>query len=268
MRELHLSRLLVVDEQGAAVGLVSVSDLVAPLGRQSGTRRRVSEVMNHAIVMCPVGTPLPAAARAMTDRRSRSIVVVDEQGRAAGVLTGNDLLSLYGAPERYGVVEDLMSAPNSCDPDLPLRAADRAHREIERNLHDGAQHRFVSATLQLHPWRATHRELSDEARAGLDEVLTQLRTGLADLRELAHGLPPAVLSDRGLKGASSSLADHAGVPVELRVALPERRLAMPIDAAAYFTVFDSQPGAGTVLRARLPIGRSRQAPGREMANGG
>src|SRR6516225_9935967 len=44
MRELHLSRLLVVDEQGAAVGLVSVSDLVAPLGRQSGTRRRVSEV--------------------------------------------------------------------------------------------------------------------------------------------------------------------------------------------------------------------------------
>lgn len=195
-----------------------------------------------------------------------------------------------------------------------IDAADRARREIERNLHDGAQQRFVSATLGLELWRASHCELSESARAELDEVLTELRTGLAELRELAHGLHPAVLSDRGLQRALTSLADHAPVPVELRAELSER-LAMPIEAAAYFTVaealtnvakyadatrawidvdqgegclrvevgddgtggaevrpgsglqglrdriaavngtltIDSRPGAGTILRARLPI---------------
>ena len=193
-------------------------------------------------------------------------------------------------------------------------AADRARREIERNLHDGAQQRFVSATLHLQAWRRSHPEMPEQARAELDEVLTELRAGLADLRELAHGLHPAVLSDRGLERALSSLADHAAVPVEIRTELPER-LAMPIEAAAYFTVaealtnvakyahanrawvavdqreghlcveigddgaggadvrpgsglqglrdriaavngtltIDSQPGAGTILRARLPV---------------
>jgi PAS domain S-box-containing protein len=193
-------------------------------------------------------------------------------------------------------------------------AADRARQEIERNLHDGAQQRFVSATLGLELWRASQSELPEQSRAGLEEVLTELRAGLAELRELAHGLHPAVLSDRGLKRALSSLADHAPVPVELHAELPER-LAMPIEAAAYFTVaealtnvakyaratrawigvdqcdgclrveigddgaggadlrpgsglqglrdriaavngtltIDSQPGAGTILRARLPI---------------
>jgi PAS domain S-box-containing protein len=193
-------------------------------------------------------------------------------------------------------------------------AADRARREIERNLHDGAQQQFVSATLQLQVWRASHGELSEQARAELDQILTELRAGLAELRELAHGLHPAVLSDRGLERALSSLADHAPVPVELRTELSER-LATPIEAAAYFMVaealtnvakyaranrawvavdqgdgylrveigddgaggaglrpgsglqglrdriaavngtltIDSQPGAGTIVRARLPI---------------
>ncbi len=193
-------------------------------------------------------------------------------------------------------------------------AADRARREIERNLHDGAQQRFVSATLQLQVWRAAHGELPEPARVELDHVLTELRAGLAELRELAHGLHPAVLSDRGLERALSSLADHASVPVELRTELSER-LAMPIEATAYFMVaealtnvakyahakrawvdvdqgdgylrveigddgaggadlrsgsglqglrdriaavnglltIDSRPGAGTILRARLPI---------------
>jgi PAS domain S-box-containing protein len=193
-------------------------------------------------------------------------------------------------------------------------AADRARREIERNLHDGAQQQFVSATLQLQVWRASHDELPEQARAELDQVLVDLRAGLAELRELAHGLHPAVLSDRGLERALSSLADRAPVPVALRTELSER-LAMPIEAAAYFVVaesltnvakhaqasrvwvhvdehdgclrveigddgaggaelrpgsglqglrdrvaavngtliIDSQPGAGTILRARLPI---------------
>jgi PAS domain S-box-containing protein len=117
-------------------------------------------------------------------------------------------------------------------------AADRARREIERNLHDGAQQRFLSATLQLQLWRASH-ELSARARAELDDVLTELRDGLVEMRELARGLHPAVLSDRGLEGALESLAHHASLPVELRIELPERPLATSIEAAAYFTVSEA-----------------------------
>ena len=119
-----------------------------------------------------------------------------------------------------------------------VEAADRARREIERNLHDGAQQRFVSATLQLQVWRASHVETPEQGCAELDEILAELRAGLAELRELAHGLHPAVLSDRGLERALSSLADHAPVPVDVRTELPER-LAMPIEAAAYFTVAEA-----------------------------
>lgn len=123
MREQHLSRLLVLDDQGAAVGVISVSDLVAPLGRPSGARQTVSDVMSHAIVTCPPDTSLQAAARAMTERHSRSIVVVDEHGRAVGVITGNDLLCLYAPGQPAATVADLMSPPITCEADLPLAAA-------------------------------------------------------------------------------------------------------------------------------------------------
>ena len=67
-------------------------------------------------------------------------------------------------------------------------------------------------------------------------MLEELRAGLADLRYFAHGMNPAVLSDRGLEHALSSLAHRAAVPVELRTALPSERLPMPVESAAYFTV--------------------------------
>src|SRR5206468_8713714 len=85
-------------------------------------------------------------------------------------------------------------------------------------------------------WLAGQRDISEQARAGLGGVLEELRAGLAELRDLAHGLHSAVLSDRGLEHALSSLAHRAAVPVELRIALPGERLPMAVEAAAYFTV--------------------------------
>jgi PAS domain S-box-containing protein len=120
-----------------------------------------------------------------------------------------------------------------------VAAADDARREIERNLHDGAQQRFVSAALRLQVWIAEHRNSVSESRAALDDVLQELRAGLADLRDLAHGLHPTVLSDRGIELALTSLARQAAVPVELSVALPQERLATSIEAAVYFTVCEA-----------------------------
>jgi CBS domain-containing protein len=123
LRELHLSRLLVTDEQGAAVGVISVSDLVAPLGRERAGRRTVRHVMSYAIVTCTPETALAPVARAMTERRSRSIVVIDQAGRAVGVITGNDLLTLYESTQPAATAKDLMRRPITCDIDLPLGKA-------------------------------------------------------------------------------------------------------------------------------------------------
>ncbi len=120
-----------------------------------------------------------------------------------------------------------------------LDAADRARLEIEHNLHDGAQQRFVSIALRLQIWLAAERELSEDSRTELGSVLADLRLGLAELRDLAHGLHPAVLTDRGLAHALSSLANRAAVPIELDVALAPGRLPMPIEAAAYYTVCEA-----------------------------
>ena len=120
-----------------------------------------------------------------------------------------------------------------------IEASDRARREIERNLHDGAQQRLVMVALELQCFLATHRELGDEARAELDGALAELRSGLADLRDLAHGLHPAILSDRGLEHALSGLTLRCSVPVELRVDLPATRPALAVESAAYFTVCEA-----------------------------
>jgi PAS domain S-box-containing protein len=120
-----------------------------------------------------------------------------------------------------------------------LEAADRARRDIERNLHDGAQQRLVAVALGLQVWLASHRELSDEDRAPVSAALDELRAGLSELRDLARGLHPAVLSDHGLDRALQALAMRAAVPVELETALPDERLPRAIEAAAYFAVSEA-----------------------------
>jgi PAS domain S-box-containing protein len=130
-----------------------------------------------------------------------------------------------------------------------VEAADRARREIERNLHDGAQQRLVAVALRLQVWLAAHRELSAAARHELGGVLSELRAGLAELRDLAHGLHPAALSESGLEHALADLASRAGLPVELQIELPPQRLAAPIEAAAYFTVCEALTNVAKYARA-------------------
>jgi PAS domain S-box-containing protein len=117
-----------------------------------------------------------------------------------------------------------------------LDAADRARRDIERNLHDGAQQRLVSVALGLRIWLTRHAELPEACRAPVIEALGELTTGLGELRDLARGLHPAVLSDHGLERALQALAQRAAVPVELGTALPGERLPAHVEAAAYFVV--------------------------------
>jgi signal transduction histidine kinase len=120
-----------------------------------------------------------------------------------------------------------------------LEAADRARRDIERNLHDGAQQRLVTVALSLRIWLATNKRLPEECRRPVEEALGELGAGLADLRDLARGVHPAVLTDHGLERALEGLTQRATVPVRLVAVLPEERLPTAVEAAAYFAVSEA-----------------------------
>jgi signal transduction histidine kinase len=114
-----------------------------------------------------------------------------------------------------------------------VQAGDAERRRLERNLHDGAQQRLVSLALMLRLAARRHPGDPDLERAG-----EELAHALQELRELARGIHPAVLTERGLEPAVRALADRAPVPVEFEVALGER-LPGPVEAAAYYVVSEA-----------------------------
>ena len=119
-----------------------------------------------------------------------------------------------------------------------VEAGDAERRRLERNLHDGAQQRLVSVAIDLRVIRATVGKDPEKAAEQLSAAQEQLAQGLDDLRELARGIHPAVLTDRGLGPAIESLAIRAPVPVEI-TDLPEERLSGPVEAAAYYVVAEA-----------------------------
>jgi signal transduction histidine kinase len=130
------------------------------------------------------------------------------------------------------------TVPIRADPPIGLRlveAADEARRQLERDLHDGAQQRLVLASLTLR--RAAAEARGTPAEPLVAEALDQLQQGLAELRDLARGIHPAVLSEHGLAPALQSLAARAPLPVELRVT--DQRVPHVIEAAVYFTVAEA-----------------------------
>ena len=118
-----------------------------------------------------------------------------------------------------------------------VEAGDTERRRLERDLHDGAQSRLVALALKLTLARMKV-EPDSEAAELLDESSAELQASLNELRELARGLHPVVLTDRGLNAAVRILADRAPVPVEV-VALPPERLPAPIELAVYFVVAEA-----------------------------
>ncbi|MEU7717450.1 sensor histidine kinase [Streptomyces tibetensis] len=108
-------------------------------------------------------------------------------------------------------------------------------RRIERDLHDGAQARLVNLAMGLGLAKEKVLEDPDAAAAMVEEAHGEVKLALQELRDLARGIHPAVLTDRGLDAALSSVASRCTVPVKVTVDLPERPAAA-IEGIAYFTV--------------------------------
>jgi signal transduction histidine kinase len=127
-------------------------------------------------------------------------------------------------------------------------AAEQERRRIERDLHDGAQQRLVALAMNLGRARSRYADDPDGARALLDEAHSDAKQALAELRDLARGLHPAVLADRGLDAALSGLAARSPVPVSVEVdvaARPDRT----VEAIAYFVAAEALTNIAKHARA-------------------
>jgi PAS domain S-box-containing protein len=119
-----------------------------------------------------------------------------------------------------------------------VQAADAARRKIERDLHDGAQQRLVSLALDVRLARSQVEKDPSLAGPFLERFATELMEASAELRELARGIHPAVLTERGLAPAIAALANRAPVPVEV-LDVPGDRLPSAVETTAYFTVAEA-----------------------------
>jgi signal transduction histidine kinase len=117
-------------------------------------------------------------------------------------------------------------------------AAETERRRIERNLHDGAQQRLVALAMNLGRAKAKYDDDPDAARQLLDDAHRDAKQALTELRDLARGLRPAILTDRGLDAAVSGLAARSPVPVTVDMQV-EPRCSPAIEAVAYFAIAEA-----------------------------
>lgn len=118
-----------------------------------------------------------------------------------------------------------------------VATADRTRRRIERNLHDGAQQRLVSLVLHLQEMQEAAPG-AGELAGRLKGAVTEVTEVLEELREIAHGIHPAILTVGGLRPALEALARRSAVPVSLDISVAER-LPEPVEIAAYYAVSEA-----------------------------
>jgi PAS domain S-box-containing protein len=140
-----------------------------------------------------------------------------------------------------------------------VRAEETARRTLERNLHDGAQQRLVALSVSLRLLESRMENDRDAALELLTGAQSELAQALEELRELARGIHPAVLTDRGLRPALETLAARTPIPVEL--VAPDERLVADVEAAAYYVVAESLTNVAKYARARAAQVRVQREAG-------
>ena len=151
-----------------------------------------------------------------------------------------------------------------------VEAQDAARRRLERNLHDGAQQRLVALALGLRLAQAKALKDPEGTESMLAAAADELAQAITELRELARGIHPAILSDRGLPAALEALAGRSPTPVDVEVGL-EERLPPPIEAAAYFVVSEALANVAKYAEAsfvRVSVSRENGHARVEVADDG
>jgi PAS domain S-box-containing protein len=197
----------------------------------------------------------PAELEGTWSRRDGSAVLVTWSCTplppiAAGTLF---LLSATDVTERRRHEEEVLTSRARI-----VAAADAERKRLERNLHDGAQQRLIALLLSLRVARG--RTETPGVESLLDGAIDELAAAVQDLRELARGIHPAALTERGLATAVRLLV--ARQPLPLEVSLPQRRYDEPIEAAAYYVVAESLANIAKYAQASAGAVRGREEGGR------
>jgi signal transduction histidine kinase len=245
-------------------GAAAVSALVASLGDAGGRRGRLREALADAL-----GDPslelafwLPdrggwvdeagAAVALPGDGSARTCTTIEHEGRPLATIVHDvslaeqsDLVRAVGGAASLALENERLDAELRANLH-ELRAsrarivesADAARRRIERDLHDGAQQQLVAILLALRMTRSRVESDPHAAAEMIDATIGDLTDAIDNLRELARGIHPAVLSDRGLGPAVDALAGRLTMPVEIG-AMPAERLPEKVEVAAYFVVAEA-----------------------------
>jgi len=249
--------------RGRVAGAAAISELVARLGEPEGRRRGLRDALADTLADPslelaywlperneyvdaagrPVALPTAESGRICTPVESRgeplaaiihdpSLQAHRELVRAVGAAASLTLENERLDAELRANVEELRASRARL-----VESGDAARRRIERDLHDGAQQRLVSLALSL---RLLQSRLAEDpgAAAELEDARKELEQALEELRELARGIHPSVLSDRGLDAVLEGLAHRAPLPVELE-ATPGERLPGNVESTAYFVVSEA-----------------------------
>ena len=153
--------------------------------------------------------------------------IVDESGEERRLIHGVDVTDAMRQQEELRRSRSRIVEAESAE-----------RRRLERNLHDGAQQRLVTLSLALRMAQAKLETDPEGAGALLEDASTELKLALEELRELARGIHPAVLAERGLSVALEGMASRAQFPVEI-AAVPDGRLPEQVEAAAFYVVSEA-----------------------------
>jgi signal transduction histidine kinase len=244
--------------RSAVVGLVMDAAQSPPPG---GLRAVLAEILGdpRLELAYPVGEP-PRPVRAdghptdVEPGQGQQVTPLVRGGQTvamlrhrAGLLDDPGLIGEVAAAARLGMENERLHAEVLAQL-ADLRAAqarivaagDAERRRVERDLHDGAQQQLVALSLAL---RLTRPQPSSDPTARLtgliDQADREVRLAIGELRELAHGIYPAVLADEGLAAAVEALTENSPIPVTIGH-LTEQRLPPPVEAAGYFLITEAR----------------------------
>jgi PAS domain S-box-containing protein len=232
----ELYRIYGLEPQSVHVDLETYIGLIVEEDRQA---------MRDAVARCArQGEPFLVTHRIL--HPDGTIRWIEGRGRAFGA--GGKLTRMVGTcndvTERQRYEDELRAtlAEVRASRARIVDAGDAERRRVERDLHDGAQQRLVTLAMSLQLARLSVPEGSEsELGPMLDAASAELKQALEELRDLAHGIHPALLADRGLAAALESLALRSPLPVT--VSCPRRRLPATVEVAAYYLVAESLTNA-------------------------
>jgi PAS domain S-box-containing protein len=184
------------------------------------------------------GTHAAVAAPVIVDRALWGVISVSRVTTERYPPEAEDRLGDFAALVAQAIANAAARAEVRASRARLVATADAERKKLERNLHDGAQQRLVSVSISLRLAQAKLVSAPADAGALIGGAAEELALALVELRELARGIHPAVLTDRGLAPALGALADRAPLPVLIESDLDER-LPSVVEAAAYYVVAES-----------------------------